>query len=100
MKQLFFDFPKDRASYTIADEWLLGDSLLVAPVLHAGTTRDVHLPAGSWYDVINNRIVHAGRQGVTLKSYRVRLADTPVFVRLGTGSSTDLVRAMTHHAQR
>ena len=31
MRPLFFDFPKDEASYTVADEWLLGDALLAAP---------------------------------------------------------------------
>ena len=42
MKPLFFDFPNDHASYTVADEWLLGDSLLAAPVLSSATSRTVH----------------------------------------------------------
>ena len=32
MKPLFFDNPDDQSAYTINDEWLLGDSLLVAPL--------------------------------------------------------------------
>ena len=95
MKPLFFDFPEDRASYTVADEWLLGDSLLAAPVLSSGTSRTVHLPAGSWYDVLHHRTVHAGRQGTTLTDYHASLGETPVFVRLGAGSSSLLVQAMT-----
>jgi alpha-D-xyloside xylohydrolase len=30
--------------------WMLGDALLVAPILAAGGVRDVGLPAGRWYD--------------------------------------------------
>ena len=33
MKPLFFNFPDDQSTYPINDEWLLGDSLLVAPML-------------------------------------------------------------------
>ena len=100
MKPLFFDFPNDHASYTVADEWLLGDSLLAAPVLTTGTSRTVHLPAGSWYDVLRHRIVHAGGQGMTLTDYHAGLAQTPMFVRLGTGSSGRLVQAMTRAAHQ
>lgn len=100
MKPLFFDFPNDHASYTVDDEWLLGDSLLAAPVLTTGTSRSVHLPAGSWYDVLHRRVVHAGAQGTTLGDYRAGLAQTPVFVRLGTSSSPRLMQAMTQGGRR
>ena len=33
MKPLFLDNPDDQSTYTINDEWLLGDSLLVPPML-------------------------------------------------------------------
>jgi alpha-glucosidase (family GH31 glycosyl hydrolase) len=90
MKPLFFDFPHDTASYAIADEWLLGDSLLAAPVLNDATSRDVHLPAGTWFDVLRHRIV---RGGTTLTDYPARLDQTPMFVRLGTSDSHRLVTA-------
>jgi alpha-glucosidase (family GH31 glycosyl hydrolase) len=57
MKPLFFKYPADQASYTIDDEWLLGDSLLAAPILRDLASRDVHLPAGRWYDVAHRRVV-------------------------------------------
>jgi len=79
MKPLFFDFPADTKSYGIADEWLLGDSILAAPVLTDATARDVHLPSGLWYDVLRHRVV---RGGTTLVGYHAGLADTPIFVRL------------------
>ena len=100
MKPLFFDFPNDHASYTVDDEWLLGDALLAAPVLTTGTSRNIHLPAGSWYDVLRHRVVHAGARGVTLADYQASLAQTPMFVRLGTGSSPRLMQAMTQRGHQ
>jgi alpha-glucosidase (family GH31 glycosyl hydrolase) len=81
MKPLFFDFPNDRASYTVNDEWLLGDSLLAAPMLTAGTTRTVHLPPGQWYDELRHRVI---KGPVTLSDYHASLSHTPIFVRMGT----------------
>lgn len=44
-------FHVDGEAWDRADAWLLGPSLLVAPVLEAGADgRDVALPPGRWYD--------------------------------------------------
>jgi alpha-glucosidase (family GH31 glycosyl hydrolase) len=58
----------------------------------------VHLPGGGWYDVLRHRVVHAGQRGLDLRNYHAGLGETPVFVRLHTSSSTDLLRAMTRAA--
>ena len=44
---LEYHFPGQGLS-GITDEFMLGDSLLVAPVLNSGSSRSVVLPAGSW----------------------------------------------------
>ncbi|WP_405475794.1 TIM-barrel domain-containing protein [Streptomyces canus] len=79
MRPLFFDFPKDKASYTVADEWMLGPAVLAAPKLDEGTTRDVFLPTGTWRDVTTGKIL---RGPVTLKGYAAPLGVTPAFVNL------------------
>ncbi|MBO2452367.1 alpha-galactosidase [Actinomadura barringtoniae] len=89
MKPLFFEFPRDRASYGINDEWLLGDSLLAAPLLAEGTSRDVHLPPGRWYDVARHKVVNGG----DLKAYPAGLGTLPLFVRLGTRDTARLITA-------
>ncbi len=91
MKPLFFDYPQDQPSYTIDDEWLLGDSLLAAPVLTDGTSRDIHLPAGSWFDTLRNRVVTGP---TTLPDYHAGLSQTPTFVKLGTDDSAMLANAL------
>jgi alpha-glucosidase (family GH31 glycosyl hydrolase) len=49
--------------YARTDAWLLGDKLLVAPVLEAGATgRDVTLPGGTvWYDWFTQQPAQGGR---------------------------------------
>jgi alpha-glucosidase len=44
------DYPTDSQALACADQWLLGDRLLVAPVLGPPRGRAVYLPAGRWYD--------------------------------------------------
>ncbi|MFC6355365.1 hypothetical protein [Luethyella okanaganae] len=52
MRALYFDHPHDDAVWEHPLQWLLGDDLLVAPVLEPGRSRwPVYLPAGSWVDV-------------------------------------------------
>jgi alpha-glucosidase (family GH31 glycosyl hydrolase) len=93
MKPLFFGFPRDRASYTIDNEWLLGDSLLAAPVLTEGTSRSIDLPGGQWYDVLRHRVV---RGPATLTDYRATLRQTPMFVRMNTSSSRAVRQSLAH----
>ncbi|GHJ41906.1 glycoside hydrolase [Streptomyces sp. TS71-3] len=91
MKPIFFDFHEDKASYTLSNEWLLGDSLLAAPVDSDTTARDVDVPAGQWYDVLHHRTVHGP---TTLRAYGADLAQVPMFVRLGTSDTRMLMKAL------
>jgi alpha-D-xyloside xylohydrolase len=52
MRALFLEFPDDEQAWTIADQYLFGPDLLVAPVLEpAATKRTAYLPAGAtWTD--------------------------------------------------
>lgn len=60
-------------------EFLLGEDVLVAPILIAGATkRDIILPNGTWIDG-NNGTVYEGRQ--TLKDYPAPLEVLPYFLR-------------------
>ncbi|MEW2399685.1 glycoside hydrolase family 31 protein [Streptomyces sp. NPDC046862] len=91
MRPLFFDFPKDEASYTVADEWMLGPAVLAAPKLDEGTTRDVFLPTGTWHDVTDGKVV---RGPVTLKGYAAPLGVTPAFVNFKAKGAAKAYRAL------
>ena len=59
------------------DAWLLGEAMLVAPVLERGaTTRNVTLPGGPWFDW------HTA-QPATSGDWDAPLEHTPVFVHTG-----------------
>ncbi|MGH9473252.1 MAG: glycoside hydrolase family 31 protein [Terriglobales bacterium] len=50
MRALLLDFPNDPRTYNIADEFLFGRDLLVAPIVEPeAVSRSVYLPAGTWY---------------------------------------------------
>lgn len=61
MKPLFYDYPADKTCWEIADEFLFGHDLLVAPVLYAGErTRTLYLPEGRWCEYETGKVYDGG----------------------------------------
>ncbi|HKW27702.1 MAG TPA: TIM-barrel domain-containing protein, partial [Verrucomicrobiae bacterium] len=80
LRPLFLEFPEDESVAGTDDEFLFGDDLLVAPVLHEGAIeREVYLPAGDWFDYWTGRRFIGGR---TIH-VPVTLDSIPIFVRGG-----------------
>ncbi|MBE6936573.1 MAG: DUF5110 domain-containing protein [Ruminococcaceae bacterium] len=94
LRLLAFDFAHDSRVYEIADEYMLGQSLLVCPITEpfyyeAGSRpitperygREVYLPAGcDWVDFHSDR-VYAGGQTIFAEAPMDRI---PLFVRAGS----------------
>ncbi|MDZ7385853.1 MAG: DUF4968 domain-containing protein [candidate division KSB1 bacterium] len=81
MRPLVMEFQQDPATWEMDDEFLLGDALLAAPVLHEGARmRWVHLPEGDWYDFYTNR-THRGPVRMMVEAPLERI---PLFVRAGS----------------
>ena len=69
--------PSDKSALTVDSEFLIGETVLVAPVLEkGGRKRDIYLPQGQWRDEINGGM-ESGQQW--LKDYKVKLDQIPVF---------------------
>lgn len=80
MRHLALEFQNDAFVHAIDDEFLLGEDILVAPILEAGATkRDIYLPAGAWYDRKTGER-YPGRSTITVD---VTLEDIPIFIREG-----------------
>lgn len=80
-RPLSFAYPEDRSTYSLDNEYLWGDSFLVAPVLEPGVTRrPVYLPAGEWLDFWSGHR-HAGGQTIEVAAPLDRL---PLFVKAGS----------------
>jgi alpha-glucosidase (family GH31 glycosyl hydrolase) len=61
MRPLYFDHPSDEQVWKYPVQWMLGDSLLVAPVLAPGAEMwEVYLPEGEWIDAFTGEPVGAG----------------------------------------
>ncbi|MFK5604831.1 glycoside hydrolase family 31 protein [Haloferax volcanii] len=76
---LVYQFQDDDEVRNIADQFLFGDDMLLAPVVEAGATeRDVYLPAGeTWVDFWTNE-VYDGGQWMTVD---VPIDHLPIYVR-------------------
>jgi alpha-D-xyloside xylohydrolase len=81
MRALVMDFPGDRESLDMADEFMFGPAFLVNPVTKpAATSRGVYLPAGtSWYDFWTGTILKGGQKVNTVAP----LETIPLYVRAG-----------------
>lgn len=79
MRPLVYEWPNDAMAVNCQDEYLLGNDLLVAPLLEENAeSREVYLPEGIWYGLFDGKkytggqIVTAGGDG-----------KLPVFTRNG-----------------
>ncbi|KAL3061825.1 hypothetical protein OYC64_009875 [Pagothenia borchgrevinki] len=73
--------PSDPVTFTIDDQFLIGDEVLVAPVLEKGAVqRDIYLPDGGfqWQDSRDAQVFDGG---TFLQDYPVPLEDVAVFLR-------------------
>ena len=86
MRPPVYEWPEDPQAVACDDAFLLGDALLVAPLLNEGRiSRSVYLPAGAWVGLFDcahyegGQSVEAGGDG-----------KIPVFLRAGHGVALDL----------
>ena len=69
--------PLDSSALTVDTEFMVGNDLLVAPVLFPGVKKiDVYLPKGHWKDELKGTVLD-GKQW--LRDYEVTLEQIPTF---------------------
>jgi alpha-glucosidase len=79
-RPLLLNYQDDSNTYNLDDQFMIGDDLLLAPVVKPDVTRRlVYLPAGAWYDYWNNKRYTGG----TMISVEAPLDVVPMFVRAG-----------------
>jgi alpha-D-xyloside xylohydrolase len=79
-RALVMDYPDDANTYEIDDSYMMGDSILVAPLIAGQTERKVYLPRGTWKDFWTNE-TYAGE---TWYDIAADLDHIPVFVKDNT----------------
>ena len=81
LRPLWYNVPADTNAIAITDQFMLGNDVVVAPILNKGaTSRDIYLPAGTWREYKTGRIFAGGQW---LKKCAAPLETLPVFIREG-----------------
>jgi hypothetical protein len=86
-----FQVPDDREGAFHADEFLLGDEMLIAPFYEPGDRRSVYLPRGNWTNLETNEVT-PGPRTITVESKSL-----PVFARNGAIVPLDAAAGMALH---
>lgn len=80
MRPMMLEFPDDPACDTLDRQYMMGESLLVAPVFHADSHVDYYLPDGLWTSLLDGRKVQGGRWQKETHGF----LSLPLMVRPGT----------------
>lgn len=80
MRPLPMMFPEDERARAYGDEYLYGDSLLVAPVHEEGEEREIYFPKGRWVNLFDFQETVSGPKTLVKK---VPISRIPVYVREG-----------------
>ncbi|HEY0240144.1 MAG TPA: alpha-xylosidase [Friedmanniella sp.] len=89
MRPMFVEFPDERGAATVDGQYMLGDSLLVAPVFSAEGTVDFYVPEGTWTSLLDGSTL----EGPRWHRQQHGFSSLPLLVRPGTvlpvGARTD-----------
>lgn len=77
IRALVCDFGNEPQSLDCGDEYMFGDSMIVAPIISGTSERDVWLPDGEWYDFFTGEKYVGGM-------HHLAVPHIPVFVKSGT----------------
>jgi len=61
MRSMVLEFTEDRNCDYLASQYMLGDSLLVAPIFNDKSMAEYYLPEGTWTSVLTGEVKQGGR---------------------------------------
>jgi len=80
MRSMALEFPDDRTGYDADMQYMLGDSLLVAPIFTPEGTAEVYIPEGTWTSFFDGSTVNGPRWVTETHGF----GSLPLYVRPGT----------------
>jgi alpha-D-xyloside xylohydrolase len=90
MRSMLLEFPEDSLCDTLDRQYMLGDSILVAPIFNEEGIGSYYLPKGKWTHLLTGEVVDGG----TWRKEQYDYFSLPLYVRentvLARGSVTDI----------
>lgn len=77
LRPLFWEYSEDPTTFWIWWEYLLGESILVAPVLNSESEIDLYFPSGKWLDFWSGEVT----VGPCWQKKKIPLEEIPIFIR-------------------
>ncbi len=79
IRGLYIEYPQDENAYKYDEEYLIGDSLLIAPAHGPGEVfeSEVYFPKGEWISLETNEVVN----GPVVKKIKIPLEIIPVYIK-------------------
>lgn len=89
MRPLWYEFPNDKLTYLVADQYMVGSDILVAPVVKEGMrTRGIYLPKDAeWIDWWTGTKLESGKTHYP----QTPLDRLPIYIRVGSVVPTQSV---------
>jgi len=80
IRPLWWTDPEDVTSQSIDDQYFLGETMMVAPIVDPNITkRDIYIPNGTWLDTFSNKS-YSGK--FWLKDFNVELGQVAAFIKM------------------
>ncbi|CAM0142249.1 hypothetical protein VKS41_002270 [Umbelopsis sp. WA50703] len=80
-RPLIFEFPEDNRFLAEDVQFMLGDSILISPIVYQGANSiDAKFPAGVWYDWKDGTAI----SGPTTQTLHANLTEIPIHIRGGS----------------
>lgn len=80
IRPMFLEFPGDRTCEMLDKQYMLGDSVLVAPIFKESGEAEYYLPEGTWIHLLDGRVQEGGKWYKETYDY----FSMPLFVRPDT----------------
>ncbi len=95
IRHLVWNFQEDVKCWRVDDEFMVGDGILVAPIINPESNRDVYLPEGSWFDFWDNQVYRGPAKFNWSKRGTGSRYKFPVFIREGAIIPMDITNNVT-----
>ena len=78
IRPLVMEYPNDKNTFDLNDEYMVGENILVAPIVTQGSTkRMIYLPKGEWINYFTNK-TYSGNQYIIVDA---PLDTLPLFIK-------------------